>query len=110
MRRAAELGTQRGDPSLDLMPRASNSPSGCDCYPYAASSTTIDPAIVDEGFKIQITWSDAHPQMAGKTLREIAELWQVPQVEAARRLEPGARSITKWRSATCSASSPTRRP
>lgn len=64
-------------------------PLGCDCYPYAASSTTIDPAIVDEGFKIQITWSDAHPQMAGKTLKDIADLWQVPQVEAARRLEPG---------------------
>ena len=64
-------------------------PLGCDCYPYAASSTTIDPAIVDEGFKIQITWSAPHPQMAGKTLKEIADLWQVPQVEAARRLEPG---------------------
>ena len=64
-------------------------PLGCDCYPYAASSTTIDPAIVDEGFKIQITWSAAHPEMAGKTLKDIADLWQVPQVEAARRLEPG---------------------
>ncbi|MDN3222105.1 N-acyl-D-amino-acid deacylase family protein [Pseudomonas nunensis] len=64
-------------------------PVGCDCYPYAASSTTIDPAIVDDGFKIQITWSTPHPEMAGKTLEEIAGIWNLPQVEAAQRLEPG---------------------
>ena len=64
-------------------------PVGCDCYPYAASSTTIDPRIVDEGFKIQITWSTPHPEMAGKTLKDIAGLWGLSQVEAAQRLEPG---------------------
>jgi len=64
-------------------------PVGCDCYPYAASSTTIDPRIVDEGFRIQITWSTPHPEMAGKNLKDIAALWNLPQVDAARRLEPG---------------------
>jgi N-acyl-D-amino-acid deacylase len=64
-------------------------PVGCDCYPYAASSTTIDPRIVDEGFRIQITWSTPHPEMAGKNLKDIAALWNLSQVDAARRLEPG---------------------
>ncbi|SAL03445.1 D-aminoacylase [Caballeronia calidae] len=61
---------------------------GCDCYPYAASSTTLDPNLVDEAIEIRITWSTASPEMAGRTLAEIADLWNVPQVEAARRLEP----------------------
>ncbi|MCU1758579.1 D-aminoacylase [Pseudomonas sp. 14P_8.1_Bac3] len=64
-------------------------PVGCDCYPYAASSTTIDPRIVDESFRIQITWSTPHPEMAGKDLKDIAGLWGLSQVDAAQRLEPG---------------------
>lgn len=64
-------------------------PVGCDCYPYAASSTTIDPRIVDESFRIQITWSTPHPEMAGKDLGDIAGLWGLSQVDAAHRLEPG---------------------
>lgn len=60
----------------------------CDCYPYAASSTTLDPAIVDEMIDIRITWSTPWPDMAGRMLAEIAQLWDVSQVEAARRLEP----------------------
>lgn len=64
-------------------------PVGCDCYPYAASSTTIDPRIVDESFRIQITWSTPHPEMAGKDLKDIASLWGLSHVDAARRLEPG---------------------
>ena len=63
-------------------------PVGCDCYPYAASSSTLDLRQVDERVMIQITWSKAHPEMAGKTLAEIAEHWQLSQIEAARRLQP----------------------
>ena len=61
---------------------------GCDCYPYAAGSSTLDLRQVDERVKIQITWSSAHPEMAGQTLAEIAKAWDVPQVEAAKRLQP----------------------
>jgi N-acyl-D-amino-acid deacylase len=60
----------------------------CDCYPYAASSSTLDLRQVDERVKIVITWCDKYPEMAGKTLAEIAKAWDVPQVEAARRLQP----------------------
>ena len=61
---------------------------GFDCYPYAASSSTLDLRQVDERIRITITWSRPHPEMGGKTLAEIANSWSVPQLEAARRLQP----------------------
>lgn len=62
--------------------------TGCDCYPYAAGSSTLDLRQVDERVKIMITWSDPHPEMAGQTLAEIAAAWGVAQIEAACRLSP----------------------
>jgi N-acyl-D-amino-acid deacylase len=62
--------------------------AGCDCYPYAAGSSTLDLRQVDERVKIAITWSTPHAEMAGKTLAEIAAQWQTTQLEAARRLQP----------------------
>jgi N-acyl-D-amino-acid deacylase len=62
--------------------------TGCDCYPYAAGSSTLDLRQVDERVKITITWSTPHDEVAGKTLAEIAEGWDVTQMEAARRLQP----------------------
>jgi N-acyl-D-amino-acid deacylase len=61
---------------------------GCDCYPYAASSTTLDLRQVDERITIAITWSKPHPEMAGQTLAEIANGWGTSQLEAANRLQP----------------------
>jgi len=62
--------------------------AGCDCYPYAAGSSTLDLRQVDERVKIAITWSTPHPEMAGNTLAEIATAWQTTQLDAARRLQP----------------------
>ncbi len=62
--------------------------TACDCYPYTASSSTLDLRQVDERVKITITWSDPHPEMAGKNLDQIAHAWNVSQLEAARRLQP----------------------
>ncbi len=62
--------------------------AGCDCYPYAAGSSTLDLRQVDERVKIAITWSTPHPEMSGKTLAEIATAWQTTQLDAARRLQP----------------------
>ena len=59
-----------------------------DCYPYAASSSTLDLRQVDERITIMISWSDRHPEAAGKTLAEIAASWAVSQLEAAKRLQP----------------------
>ncbi len=62
--------------------------AGCDCYPYAAGSSTLDLRQVDPRVKITITWSTPHPEMAGQSLAQIAEAWNVAQLEAARRLLP----------------------
>jgi len=62
--------------------------AGCDCYPYAAGSSTLDLRQVDERVKITITWSTPHPEIAGQTLAQIAVAWNIAQIEAARRLQP----------------------
>ncbi|BBF86824.1 D-aminoacylase [Aquitalea magnusonii] len=61
---------------------------GCDCYPYSASSSTLDLKQVTSDFEIFITWSTPHPDMAGQTLQAIAEQWQLPLLDAARKLQP----------------------
>jgi N-acyl-D-amino-acid deacylase len=66
----------------------SSQPTGCDCYPYAAGSSTLDLRQVDERVHITITWSDPHPEMAGKELAEIAKSWNLTQLEAASKLRP----------------------
>lgn len=61
---------------------------GCDCYPYAAGSSTLDLKQVDERVEITITWSRPHPEVAGQALKAIAADWGMTQVEAARGLQP----------------------
>ncbi|WP_416306083.1 N-acyl-D-amino-acid deacylase family protein [Neptunicella sp. SCSIO 80796] len=61
---------------------------GCDCYPYSASSSTLDLGQVTADFDIVITWSDPHPEQAGQTLQEIAERWQMSLLETAEKLQP----------------------
>ena len=63
-------------------------PVQCDCYPYAASSSTLDLRQVDDRVRIVITWSNPHPEIAGQTLQQIALAWGVGQREAAERLQP----------------------
>ncbi len=62
--------------------------AGCDCYPYAAGSSTLDLRQVDERVEITITWSTPHPEIAGRSLAWIAAAWSVTQMEAARRMQP----------------------
>jgi len=63
-------------------------PVGCDCYPYAASSSTLDLKQVTADFDIDITWSTPHPEMAGRKLADIAAAWGTTLAQAARRLQP----------------------
>jgi N-acyl-D-amino-acid deacylase len=63
-------------------------PIGCDCYPYAAGSSTLDLRQVDERVRITITWSEPHPELTGNTLAHIAAQWNLPQIDAARKLQP----------------------
>jgi N-acyl-D-aspartate/D-glutamate deacylase len=79
----------RSSEVLDWVDNARKSqPIGCDCYPYAAGSSTLDLRQVDERVKIQITWSTPHPEMAGRTLAEISMAWGLPLIAAAKRLQP----------------------
>jgi len=79
----------RGDEVLDALEAARKELQvGCDCYPYAAGSSTLDLRQVDPRVKITITWSTPHPEEAGKPLETIAGSWGVSQLEAARRLRP----------------------
>jgi len=59
-----------------------------DCYPYAAGSSTLDLRQVDERVEIMITWSKPHPEVAGQTIKQIAQAWKIEQIEAAQRLQP----------------------
>jgi N-acyl-D-aspartate/D-glutamate deacylase len=63
-------------------------PVQCDCYPYSASSSTLDLRQIKECVRIVVTWSKPHPEMGGKTLEEIAQAWGLDQHEAGARLQP----------------------
>ncbi|SEP83906.1 N-acyl-D-amino-acid deacylase [Pseudomonas sp. NFACC02] len=63
-------------------------PVGCDCYPYAASSSTLDLKQVTDAFRITITWSTPHPDEGGRDLKDIAADWGLSLLEAARKLQP----------------------
>ncbi|MGB7996967.1 MAG: amidohydrolase family protein, partial [Photobacterium halotolerans] len=60
----------------------------CDCYPYSASSSTLDLNQVTDEFDIFITWSEKHPQYAGTMLKDIASDMGLPLMEAAKALQP----------------------
>jgi N-acyl-D-amino-acid deacylase len=75
---------------LGAMDRArAAQPLGWDCYPYTASSTTIDLKQVTDKFDILITWSEPHPEMSGRLLADVAAAWGMDLHGAARRLQPG---------------------
>lgn len=64
-------------------------PLGLDAYPYVAGSTVLREDLVDGVIDILVTWSDTHPEMAGRWLADVAAAWGVSQVEACTRLQPG---------------------
>jgi N-acyl-D-amino-acid deacylase len=61
---------------------------GCDCYPYTASSSTLDLKQVVPETPIKITWSEGAPDQAGRMLADIAADWSTDLLGAARRLQP----------------------
>lgn len=74
---------------LNILEQAAQShPVGCDCYPYSASSSTLDLRQVTSDFDIVITWSNPHPGQSGRKLADIAAEWQIDLHEAAQRLQP----------------------
>lgn len=60
----------------------------CDCYPYSASSSTLDMKQITDEFDIIITWSRPHPDVAGKSLKQIAQDWSMSLHETGKLLMP----------------------
>lgn len=60
----------------------------CDCYPYSASSSTLDLKQVTDEIDIFITWSETAPEHTGKMLKDIAEEMDLPLMEAAKAIQP----------------------
>lgn len=60
-----------------------------DVYPYTASSTVLIPQYVRDSRKVDITWSQSHPEMAGKDLQDIAREWGIDEMSALEKLQPG---------------------
>ncbi|MDN2480922.1 N-acyl-D-amino-acid deacylase family protein [Vibrio agarivorans] len=74
---------------LDLMDKtAQHQDVSCDCYPYSASSSTLDLNQVTDEIDIFITWSESHPEHAGKMLNQIAKEMGVPLIDAAKAMKP----------------------
>ncbi len=88
--KCAGAGNWGRSPQLlaSLEQAAKTHPVGCDCYPYAASSSTLDLKQVTDAHRITITWSTPHPQMGGRDLMDIAAEWNLSLIDAARQLQP----------------------
>lgn len=59
-----------------------------DVYPYTASSTVLEAESIAQSERVTVTWSDSHPEVAGRDLHEIAAEWDMGLVEAAAKLQP----------------------
>lgn len=79
----------RADEIIDHIERGQQTQKiSCDCYPYNASSSTLDLSQITDEFDIFITWSESHPEKAAQSLATIAAQWQVSLLEAGKRLQP----------------------
>lgn len=88
--KCAGAGNWGRSPQLlaSLEKAALSQPVGCDCYPYAASSSTLDLKQVTDAFRITITWSTPHSDQSGRDLKDIAADWGLSLLDAARQLQP----------------------
>ncbi|WOB81372.1 N-acyl-D-amino-acid deacylase family protein [Providencia sp. PROV114] len=60
----------------------------CDCYPYRAGSSNLDITQITEDYDILVTWSTPFPEVAGKTLKEIAAMWSSDIFQVAEKIVP----------------------
>jgi len=61
---------------------------GLDVYPYTASSTVLMAEYIRESEDVLVTYSDPHPDAAGRRLADIAAEWDCSPEAAAERLYP----------------------
>ena len=74
----AMIEEARGEIRLDI-----------DVYPYTASSTVLIESFARDSRRVTVSWSDPHPDMAGRDLDEIAAFWGIDPMAALDRLRPG---------------------
>jgi N-acyl-D-amino-acid deacylase len=75
--------------TLKLIARARETQTvNLDVYPYTASSTVLIANWVTEAERVLVTWSEAHPECAGRDLAEIATEWGCSEETAADKLQP----------------------
>jgi N-acyl-D-amino-acid deacylase len=63
-------------------------PLGLDAYPYVAGSTVLDVERMMGASRTIVTWSEPHPEFAGRDLEDVAAEMGCVQKTAARRLSP----------------------
>ena len=79
----------RSGETLALIERTRQSqPVGLDVYPYTAGSTVLMPEMVDKAERVIVTWSEPHPEYAGRDLDDVAAEMGLDPVAAAERLQP----------------------
>src|SRR3546814_7011993 len=57
-------------------------------YPYTASSTVLLERIVRESRRVTVSWSNSHPETAGRDLADVAAEWGCDERAAVARLQP----------------------
>ncbi len=80
----------RSSETLALVAAAAEQQSVClDCYPYIASSTMLMPSRVAMSSDVRITWSQAEPATAGRSLLALAAERGIDPATLAEQLQPG---------------------
>ena len=79
----------RSRETLALIDKARETQSvGLDVYPYTAGSTVLLPDMVEHAERVIVTWSEPHPEAAGRDLAEVAAELGLDPVAAAETLRP----------------------
>ena len=79
----------RSGETLALIEKTRRSQSvGLDVYPYTAGSTVLMPEMVGKAERVIVTWSEPHPEHAGRDLPDVAAEMGLDPIAAAERLQP----------------------
>lgn len=85
-------GVENWGRTLETLPRieaaACDHQINFDVYPYSAGSTNLRADLMTDTYPIMISWSEPHPEMAGRYIVDIAAEWGLDIHEATARLQP----------------------
>lgn len=87
------MGQRNFGRSVDTLARIDAAAEGqsvaLDAYPYVAGSSSLLHDLAAKSSSTQITWSTPYPDLAGRTVADIAAEWGVSEDAAIERLKPG---------------------